>query len=122
MPNTDLLFDNMHRWSSQTIGQCNFSHIGGNANGTYQFHAEFNGFNDIAVEFQKATDLTLTNCTNTYAYLDYILVIKKDTVELHKEKIQTVLTKLDEEKIPLFFDNCKFACKQVEWLGYKINS
>ena len=37
-------------------------------------------------------------------------------------KLQTVLTKLDEENLAISFDKYKFACKQVEWLGFTINS
>ena len=31
-------------------------------------------------------------------------------------------TKLDEENIAFSLDNCKFACKQIEWLDFTINS
>ena len=52
----------------------------------------FYGLNDMLAEFQKAIELKLTNCTNTDAYLDDILIITKGSLELHKEKLQTVLT------------------------------
>ena len=67
-------------------------------------------------------NLTLTNCNNTYAYLDDILIVTKGTIETHRQKLQTVLTKLDEENLAISLDKCKFACKQVEWLGFTINS
>ena len=67
-------------------------------------------------------NLTLTNCNNTYAYLDDILIVTKGTIEKHRQKLQTVLTKLDEENLAISLDKCKFACKQVEWLGFTINS
>ena len=51
-----------------TREQCNFSLIGGNATGTYQFQTGFYGLTDMPAEFHKAIDLTLTNCSNTYAY------------------------------------------------------
>ena len=66
-------------------------------------------------EFQKAIDLTLTNCTNTYAYLDDILIVTKGSVEPYR---QTVLTNLDEENLAILLDKIKFACKQVEWLKF----
>ena len=50
----------------KTREQCNFS-FGGKATGTYQFQTEIYGLTDKPAEFQKAVDLTLTNCTNTYA-------------------------------------------------------
>ena len=54
----------------------------------------------MQAEFQKAVDLTLTNCNYTYAYLDNILIVTKGT---HRQKLQTVLTKLDEENLAIFF-------------------
>ena len=82
-----------------TRDHCNFSLIGGNATGTYQFQTSIYGLTDMPVEFQKAVELTLTNCNNTYTYLDDILTVKKGTIETHRQKIQTVLTKLDEENL-----------------------
>ena len=32
----------------------------------------------MPVEFHKEVDLTITNCNNTYAYLDDILIVTKD--------------------------------------------
>ena len=72
----------------------------------------------MPAEFQKAIDLTLTNCTNTYAYLDDILIITKGSIEKHKETLEKVLHRLDEENLEISLDKCKFACKQIEWLGF----
>ena len=71
-----------------TREQCNFRLIGGNATATYQFQTGFYGLTDMPAEFQKAIDLTLTNCTNTYAYLDDIMIVTKGTTELHQQKIK----------------------------------
>ena len=70
----------------------------------------------MPAEFQRAVDLTLTNCINTYAYLDDILIVTEGTIETHRQKLQTMLTKLDEENLAISLDKCKFACKQIEWL------
>ena len=116
MPNIDLLLDNIAqvvksdktkpklfskldlRYAYSQIlldrksrEQCNFSLVGGNATGTYQFRTGFYGLTDMPAEFQKAVDLTLTNCTNTYAYLDDILVVTKGNKELHQQKLKAVL-------------------------------
>ena len=76
----------------------------------------------MLAEVQKAIDLTLTKCTNTYAYLDDIMIVTKLSVVLHQQKLQTVLTKLDKESLAIRLDKCKIACKQVEWLGFNKNS
>ena len=76
----------------------------------------------MPAEFQKAIDLTLTNCMNTYAYLDDILIVTKGYLDLQKQKLQSVLKKLDEENLAISLYKCMFACKQVEWLGFNINS
>ena len=109
MPNIDLLLDNIaevvksekskqtqfstldlrYAYSQipldkTTREQCNFSLIGGNATGTYQVQTGFYGLTDMPAEIQKAIDLTLTNCKNTYAYLDDKLMVIKGSLELHK--------------------------------------
>ena len=55
----------------------------------------------MPAEFQKAVDLALSNCNNTYAYLDEILIVTKGTIETHRQKLQIVLTKLDEEHLAI---------------------
>ena len=96
-----------------TREQCNFSLIGGNATGTYQFQTGFYGLTDMPAEFQKAVDSTLTNCSNTYAYLDDNLTVTKGTIETYRKKLQTVLTKPDEENLAISLDKCKFVCKHL---------
>ena len=76
----------------------------------------------MPAEFQKAIDLTLSNFLNTYAYLDDIVIVTKGSDDIHKQKHQTILEKLDGENLAISLEKCKFACKQVEWLGYIINS
>ena len=66
--------------------------------------------------------MTLTNCSNTYAYLDDILIVTKGSLDIHQQKLQTILEKIGAENLAKSLDKCKFACKQVEWLGYTINS
>ena len=81
----------------------------------------FYGLTDIPAEFQKAIDLTLTNCTNTYAYLDDTLIITIGSIEKHKEALEKVLRRLDEENFAITLDKCKFTFKQNEWLVFHID-
>ena len=46
----------------------------------------------------------------------------KGSINIHKQKLQLILEKLDAENLAISLDKWKFACKQVEWLGYTINS
>ena len=105
-----------------TREQCNFSLIGGNATGTYQFQTGFYGLTDMSAKFQKSIDLTLTNCSNTYACLDDLLSVTKVSIDIHKQKLQMILERLDSESLAISLDKCNFACKKDEWLGYTINS
>ena len=131
MPNNDLLLDNIAQVvksekSKQTLfstldlryaysqipldkttrEKYNFSLIGVNAMRTYQFQTGFHGLTNMPAEFQKAIDLTLTNCTNTYAYLDETLIVTKGSVELHRKNLQAILTKLDEENFAISLPKC----------------
>ena len=76
-----------------TQEQCYFRLIGSNTTGTYQIQTGFYGLTVIPAEFQKATDLTLTNCSNTYAYLDDILLLTEGSLDILKQKLQTILEK-----------------------------
>ena len=76
----------------------------------------------MPAEFQKATDVTLINCKNTYAYLDDILIMTKGSIEKLRDTLEKVLRKLDEENFAISLDKCKFACKKIEWLGFYIDS
>ena len=76
----------------------------------------------MPAHLQKAIELTLTNCTNTYAYLDDILMVTKGSLDTHKQKLQSGLKNRDEENLAITLDKYKLACKQVEWLGFTVNS
>ena len=59
----------------------------------------FDSLKDMPAEFQEAIDLTFPKSTNSYAYLDDVLIVTKMSVELHRQKLQAILTKLDEENL-----------------------
>ena len=76
----------------------------------------------MPTEFQKAIELTLPNCKNTYAYLEDILIITKGSVEKHKGTLEKLLHKLDEKNLAISLDKSKFVCKQIEWREFHIDS
>ena len=101
--------------------QCNFSIIGGQATGTYQFQTGFYGLTDMPAEFQKAIDLTLSNEKDAFGFLDDILIIFHGTKEQQIDKLRRVLDKLNQENMAILVNKCKFGFKEVEWLGFVIN-
>ena len=134
MPNIDLLLDNivqvgklnnnqqilsstldlLHAYSQipldkSTREQCNFSLIGGSVTGTYQFQTGFYGLKYLPAEFQRAIDLILTNCSNTYAYRNDILIVTEGSFDIHKQKLQTILEEQDAENLAISLDNFKFV-------------
>ena len=148
MPNIDILLDNVAQSAQQghdkpgttlfstidlryaysqlnlddaTRQQCNFSIIGGQATGTYQFQTGFYGPMDMPAEFQKAIDLTLNNERDTFAFLDDILIISHGTKDDHINKLKRILNKLDAKNMAISLEKSKFGCTQVEWLGYVID-
>ena len=55
-------------------------------------------------KFQRAIQLTLTNCKITYAYLDDILVVTKGSTNVHRNTLRKFLQKLDEKNFATSID------------------
>ena len=87
---------------------------------TGRFITGFCGLTVMPTEFQKAMDAELANIPKTYVFLDDILVVTKGSKENHYKVVKTVLTKLNKANIRLKWEKCKFAQKEIEWLGYKL--
>ena len=75
--------------------QCNFSLVGGDISGTYQFLTGFYGLGDMPNEFQRVMDSTLGNIPFTNFYLDDILVASKGSFIDHKKIVYKNLSTLD---------------------------
>ena len=71
----------------------------------------------MPAEFQKCIDLTLNNEKETFAFLDYILIISHLTKEEHLDTLKKVLDKLDTENMAKLPEKSKFGCKQIEMIG-----
>ena len=71
----------------------------------------------MPAEFQKAIDLTLTNCTKTHACLDDILIVTKGSLDVHKQKLQLVLKKMDEENLAISLDKCNLHANKLGGWG-----
>ena len=64
----------------------------------------------MPAEFQKDINLILINCSNTYAYLDDILIVTKGSVEIHK-KTANDLERLAGENLAISLDKRKLYIK-----------
>ena len=104
-----------------TAKQCNFKIIGGQASGTYRFNSDFYGLTDMPAEFQKAIDKTLYNLSNTFSFLDDIIIVTGGGLRNHKQKLFKCLNRLNEENLAVNLNKCHFAKNKITWLGYEID-
>ena len=102
-------------------GNCNFSILCGPATGTYQFQTGFYGLTNMPADFQKAVENTIVvNIENIFAYLDDILIVTENDLDIHIRKIKEVLLRLEQENLAISLHKCEFAQTEVEWLGFNI--
>ena len=97
-----------------TAKQCNFNIVGGQATGTYRFTTGFYGLTDMPAQFQKAIDNTLKGLTDTYTFLDDIIIVSGGGIKNHKEKVFKCLQKLDKENLSINLEKCHFAENEIE--------
>ena len=105
----------------ETVKHCNFNIIGGQATGTYGFNTGFCGLIDMPAEFQKGVDITVANPTNTFSFLDDIIIVTGGGIQNHKERLFKCLDKVEEEKLAKNLKKSHFAKTKISWLGYEIN-
>ena len=101
-----------------TARHCNFNIICGDATGTYRFKTGFYGLTDMPAEFQKAMDYTLVGLSNTYCFLDDIIVVSKGSKESHLKYVYDCLRKLEADNLRINLSKCHFAKHQINWLGF----
>ena len=74
----------------------------------------------MPAEFQKAIDCTLAGLTNTFCFLDDILIVSKGGIEHHLDLVPKCLIKLNQENLRIKLAKCHFAKDQTERLGHSI--
>ena len=97
-----------------TALHCNFNIICGDATGTYRFKTGFYGLTDMPAEFQKLMDYTLVGLSNTYCFLDDIIVVSKSTKESHLKYVYKCLQKLKTDNLRINLSKCHFAKHQIK--------
>ena len=103
--------------SEETSRHCNFQIIGGKATGIYRFVTGFYGLTTMPTDFQRVIDLTLAGITNTFAFIDDILIFTYGTDEDHIKQVKEVMQRLDDANINLRLDKCTFAAKKMNGSG-----
>ena len=101
-----------------TSRHCNFNISCGDSTGTYRFKTGFYGLTDMPAEFQKAIDYTLVDLTDTYCFLDDIIVVNKDNKESHLKYVYKFLQKIDADNLRINLSKCYFAKHQINLLGF----
>ena len=95
-----------------TSGQGNFSLVGGDITGTYQFLTGIYGLDDMPNESQRVMDSTLGNIYFTNCYLGDMLVASKESFNDHKKVVYKILSTLDSYNFAVKWSKCKFFQKK----------
>ena len=84
---------------NDTARYCKFIIVSSNMTGTYRFKTSFYGLTDMPAEFQKAIDCTLASLTNTFCFLEDILILSRGRIEHHLNLVRKCLIKFDQENL-----------------------
>ena len=83
--------------NSDMARHCKFNIVSGDMTGTYHFNTGVYGLTDVPAELQKAVDCTLAGLTNTFCFLDDILIVSR--FKHHLDLVRKFLIKLDQENL-----------------------
>ena len=73
-----------------------FKIIGGQTTGTYAFRTGYYGLTTMPPEFQKIMDRILHETTNTFSFIDDILIVTKGSKEEHIRTEEAAINELKE--------------------------
>ena len=107
------------RLAPETSKHCKFAITGEKINGCYRFLKGFYAPADIPTIFQEKIDRTLGH--QIPVWLDDIIIATRGTKEQHTQKLESVLTKLENEGYKASKKKSKFYQKETIWLGYTIS-
>ena len=102
----------------ETSKHCNFAIKGEKINGYYRFWKGFYGPADIPSLLQEKIDRILGH--ETPVLLDDVIIVTGGTKEEHTKKLESVLTKLENESYNASQKTSKFYLKETVWLGHTI--
>ena len=87
----------------------NFSIVGGETTGTYQFLTGFYGLGEMPNEFQRVMDSLLKSIPFLNCYIEDILVASKGSLEEHKAIVFNIVTILDKNNMAVKWGNVHFS-------------
>ena len=93
-------------------------------NGKYEFKRMPFGLKNSQATFQRAIDKVINNVHKAgyfcvQAYVDNIIIFS-ETLEDHLLTLRAVLSELMQHILSLRPDNCEFAQREIDFLGYHI--
>lgn len=88
--------------------------------GLYRYKRLMFGITCAPEIFQKTLERVLLNCKGVINFIDDILVFGKDEKE-HNERLQSVLTVLNDNGIVLRHDKCLYNVSQIQFLGHELS-
>ena len=88
--------------------------------GLFEFVQMPFGLHNSAQSFQRFIDQVLHGVTNTYAYIDDV-VIASATPEEHQEHLRTVLQRFTEHGIIVNLSKCELGVPQLTFLGHLVD-
>ncbi len=97
--------------SKETARRCNFSVVGGEATGTYEFQTGFYGLADMPAVFQQAMNRTLGNQQGVFAFIDDVLIVSKGSREEHQNLVRETLKRMDHGGMGLKLEKRTFFKK-----------
>ena len=118
MIDLDIISNGQMRLAPETSKHCNFAITGEKINGYYRFPEGFHGQADIPTIFQEKIDRTLGH--QIPEWLDDIIIATRGTKEQHTQKLESVLTKLENEGYKASKKKSKLYQKETTWLGHTI--
>ena len=80
----------------ETARHFNFNMLSGNLTGKYRLKTGFYSLTNIQVKFEKTIETTVIHITNTYCFLDDILIVSSGTLAEHLDLVKKCVNKLDD--------------------------
>ena len=74
----------------------------------------------MPTKFRKVMKLTLVNTECTFVYIDVILIVTKDSKDIHMQKVKEVMKKLGNATLQLKVKKGNVASEKVELLRYEL--